>query len=241
VTEDSWRTCNDPETMMDFLEGRSGSRQLRLFACACCRRIWPLLTDERSRRAVETAEQYADGVAGESDRETARREAYNAVTEQDALSIEDALSPAVSAAAAAGNTTDRVFIAYDPDGSTEFYAALNARRAVAYASPSQEAAEGTAQCHLLRDIFGLTPFRPLPPIPPSLRDWHDGLIGKLAHAAYDNRLLPSGELDPARLAILCDALLDAGCPPDHELVAHLRGPGPHVRGCHGLDLILGKA
>jgi hypothetical protein len=41
--------------------------------------------------------------------------------------------------------------------------------------------------------------------------------------------------------VLCDALLDAGCPQDHELLAHLRSPGPHVRGCQGLDLILGKS
>jgi hypothetical protein len=42
-----------------------------------------------------------------------------------------------------------------------------------------------------------------------------------------------------RLPILADALLDAGGD-DEALLAHLRAPGPHVRGCWALDVILGK-
>ena len=70
--------------------------------------------------------------------------------------------------------------------------------------------------------------------------WNDGLVVHLAQAAYDDRLLPSGELDPQRLAVLCDALLDAGCPADHELLLHLRTVGPHWRGCHALDAVMGR-
>jgi Leucine Rich repeat len=41
------------------------------------------------------------------------------------------------------------------------------------------------------------------------------------------------------LPILADALEDAGCT-SRELLAHLRGPGPHVLGCWALDLVLNK-
>jgi hypothetical protein len=42
-----------------------------------------------------------------------------------------------------------------------------------------------------------------------------------------------------RLPILADALEEAGCT-DADILAHCRGPGPHVRGCWVVDLILGK-
>jgi hypothetical protein len=42
-----------------------------------------------------------------------------------------------------------------------------------------------------------------------------------------------------RMPVLADALEDAGCT-DAELLAHLRSPGPHVRGCWAIDLLLGR-
>jgi len=58
-------------------------------------------------------------------------------------------------------------------------------------------------------------------------------------AAYHDRSLPAGTLDRDRLAVLADALEDAGC--SHaEMLTHLRGVGPHVRGCWVVDLLLGK-
>jgi hypothetical protein len=100
--------------------------------------------------------------------------------------------------------------------------------------------EQRAQANLLRCIFGPLPFRPLPPVSAPLLAWNDCLVVHMANAAYEHQGLPSGHLDPARLAVLCDALEEAGCPPDHELLLHLRGPGPHYRGCFAVDAILGR-
>jgi hypothetical protein len=98
-------------------------------------------------------------------------------------------------------------------------------------------AEWAVQCRLLRCVFG-NPFRPAA-IDPLWLAWNGGAAVKLARAAYDLRRRPSGELDRSRLAVLADALEEAGCA-DAELLGHLRGPGPHVWGCHALDAILGR-
>jgi hypothetical protein len=91
-----------------------------------------------------------------------------------------------------------------------------------------------SQLNLLRDLIG-NPFRPV-----SIDTaWLTPTVCRLATIGYEERSLPSGELDTARLAVLADALEDAGCQ-DADMLTHLRGPGPHVRGCWALDLLLGK-
>jgi hypothetical protein len=92
-------------------------------------------------------------------------------------------------------------------------------------------------CSLIRCVVG-NPFRPESPIAPSILAWGSGVVGSLAHAA-DEYTLPSGHLDPDRLAVLSDALEDAGCT-DAPLLGHLRAAGPHVRGCHAIDLLTGR-
>jgi hypothetical protein len=91
---------------------------------------------------------------------------------------------------------------------------------------------------LLRCIVG-NPFAPTPAIAPSLLTWSDGLVRKLAWAAFDDRQLPAGTLDNGRLCVLADALEDAGCT-EEAVLPHMRSDGPHVRGCWVLDLLLGK-
>src|SRR5262249_23934381 len=68
VNESEWLACTHRKKMLSFLWGKASERKLRLFSCACCRRIWRLLSDDKSRRAVEVAEAFADGAALPSQR-----------------------------------------------------------------------------------------------------------------------------------------------------------------------------
>src|SRR5205823_10487 len=79
-------------------------------------------------------------------------------------------------------------------------------------------AESRACPYLLRDLLG-NPFRPAT-VSPAWLTWHDGLVVRLAQAAYDQRNLPSGLLDNQRLAVLADALEEAGCT-NAEILGHL--------------------
>jgi hypothetical protein len=76
--------------------------------------------------------------------------------------------------------------------------------------------------------------RPLagPGVGPAWLAWNGGTVPKLAQAVYEERAFD-------RLAIMADALEDAGCA-DPDLLGHLRGPDWHARGCWAVDLILGK-
>ena len=83
MTEAEWQTCADPAALLAHLRdrGRLGERQLRRFACACVRRVWPLLADDRLRRAVQVAERFADGRATVSELRGAFEDAYVAADE----------------------------------------------------------------------------------------------------------------------------------------------------------------
>lgn len=86
------------------------------------------------------------------------------------------------------------------------------------------------ECAIIRGVFG-NPFQPIT-IEQALLDWRDGVISKIAKHIYDERSF-------AELPILADAVEEAGCT-NTELLKHLRHPGPHVRGCWALDLLLGR-
>jgi hypothetical protein len=61
-TPEEWERCDDPAKMLAFLRtaGGASDRKLRRFACACCRRIGDVFTEERSRKAIEAGARFAD-------------------------------------------------------------------------------------------------------------------------------------------------------------------------------------
>jgi hypothetical protein len=103
----------------------------------------------------------------------------------------------------------------------------------------QEAAFRRDTISLVLDVFS-NPFRPRPPLATLTHTWQSGTVARLALGAYEERQLPSGHLDNAKLNILADALEIANCT-DSEILDHLRNSAAvHVRGCWVVDLLLGK-
>jgi hypothetical protein len=228
--------------MLKALRGKVSDRKLRLFAVACCRPIYSLITDDRSRTAVETAECYADRQATADQllaaKTAARRAAqaggwYEALAAALAATREDAFQAARNAALYAARAG-----AWNELGCTTAAAArkASAQGYLAFGMPWREAR--IVQANLLREVFG-NAFHP-PVLSRTVLTWHDGLVVHLAQAADQERHLPAGTLDKGRLAILADALEEAGCD-NRDILDHLRGPRPHVRGCWPVDLCLGKS
>jgi hypothetical protein len=214
MTEAEWLNGVDAPEMLRFAVAWASERQLRLFACACCRQIWHSLSDERSRHAIVTSELYADRRVTKKELRQAQRQAWAAFS---AMCGNNRASEAARAAAwsaawkyrqAAANTWD---------------AAANA--------VEQWIQERDRQCHALRDIFG-NPFRRSLSVTSAVLAWNDGTVRRIAQGIYEERAFDL-------LPILADALLDAGCD-NEDIFAHCRSAGPHVRGCWVLDLLLGK-
>jgi hypothetical protein len=239
MTEAEWLECGDPELMLAFLRGRASERKQRLFASACCRRIWHLMEDERSRNAVEVAERYAEGLVGVGKLRAAYELAYEAYMDDgiDGDSIEEVIAriavnltvvdigevatSATEAADAKAHVTVYGLGESDVDTTETTQAAYSAERF----------AERAVLCCYLRCIFG-NPFQ-LISFDASMLAWNDSAIPKLAESIYDDRAFD-------RLPLLADALEDAGCD-DIDILSHCRTPGEHVRGCWVVDLLLGKS
>jgi hypothetical protein len=214
MTEDDWLTATDPQEMLRAC-GTISDRRRRLFAVACVRRVSGLL-EEFSVISLEVAERLADGEVGLDELERVENLSWWMA---DGLNYEE------------DHVWDAAWAAHAAlEGHADNAAALAMR-----AARCDE--EGLAQAALLRDIFGPLPFRPVT-LPPSVRTWNYGTIPKLAEAAYQERSMPSGELDRERLAVLADALEEVGA--DALLLDHLRVPGPHVRGDWVIDLLTGR-
>ena len=167
MTEAEWLVCDDPIDMVLVPPGKMASdRKLRLFACACCRRVWDALNDD-NRSAVELAERYVDGQA--SERELAEREKssrlYRDIDEP--LVIPEDESPEYW-----GNVAGwQVMMARALEGVCEVSDAT--RRLAGDRSGDWEE---VVQARLLRDVLG-NPFQPVA----FASAWRTPTIGALAH------------------------------------------------------------
>ncbi|HEY1189277.1 MAG TPA: hypothetical protein VGE74_16615 [Gemmata sp.] len=221
MTEAEWAVCHDSHPMLAFVQRRGGvsNRKMLLFAVACCRRIWHLLYDGRSRKGVEAAERYADGDGAlgrlEQLRTDAARAAFHAG--MDGAEGDNTWYAAAEAAASVAHC-------YSSADGVAIQAASYAARA---RQPEHEA-ERAVQADLLRCVSG-SPFRRMS----FVDEWRTETVRALAAQMYESH-------EFGAMPILADALQDAGCN-DEDILNHCRGTGPHVRGCWVIDLVLGKS
>ncbi|HEY7154674.1 MAG TPA: hypothetical protein VH575_12000 [Gemmataceae bacterium] len=256
MTEAEWNNADNPQVMLNWLreQGKLSDRKARLFAVACCRRIWRLLKDEVSRMAVQVAEAFADGFLSDDASRSAEERAETVRSTAQSLydrEVDDSTYARDDEVIAAGwkllTAVDAAVAAKAAVSSSAEDAAHEASRA---ASTAQEwdvqaarwsegrgrrlendfdFSERAIQVTLLRDIFG-NPFRTLRSLAPSLLT--PTIIG-LAQTIYEQRSFE-------RMRELADALEEAGCD-NEEILGHLRQQGQvHVRGCWVIDSLLNK-
>ncbi|MCI0464681.1 MAG: hypothetical protein L0Z62_47765 [Gemmataceae bacterium] len=235
MTEAGWLACTEPEHLFDWLGVKLTLRKAILCACACCRALHWRFADSRAWAAVEAAEQLADGTTTpEVLKDTATEahatwgETYRARYSFDASPHRPTNACEVTAWAACDLLAP--FRESNPSADAIRSMAVNTIGRVRMGVKQTKA----PQAALLREILG-NPFRPVSLDP----CWRTPVITTLGQAAYEDRCLPAGTLAQDCLAVLADALEEAGCT-DDAILSRLRGPGPHVRGCWALDLLLGR-
>jgi hypothetical protein len=226
MTEAEWMAFTDPRPMLGFLRGRASDRKLRLFAVACCRRMWDLLPDERCRSAFETAERFADGLASLDSIREARQ---GALLSFDSYSDHDESGRFTGQESAAAAVAGACWAEVE-DQYRELDAVVDNCYGLGRLSSGWRNGgriEYLGQCRDIRDIFG-DPFQTLDLAP----SWLTSEVVEVAHTMYDARAFD-------RMPILGDALEDAGCA-DAAILAHCRDRVEHVRGCWVVDALLGK-
>jgi hypothetical protein len=220
MTEREWLECDDPNAILKFVCGQAASeRKLRLFAIACCRTYWHLLRKKQMRsvrRLVLTAESYAEGEATEESLDEALASVKCPRRGEDVGLVEKLAFTA--------SCISDPHVGVGPQAAAEAAAWETSRWAADSGLIVPE-----VQAALLRDIFSFS----LPqPMARCCLTWRDGMVSVTAEEMYRSR-------DFNDSPVLADMLDEAGCT-DEALLSHLRSPGPHVRGCWALDLLLGK-
>ncbi len=236
MDETTWLTCESPEPMLAYLEGKCSDRKLRLFACACCRVIGELITDPLCCEAVEAAESHADGMLSAEEMAAIHQAAQNGkplfadpswaaawTAAPNALQAAEEAAEHATTSLAKLTTEKAKSLAWaavrsgaTEDDKTAAWASYDTERLAARDDYRRELAA------LLREILG-NPFRPVEIVPCPLT------VVELTESLYDGN-------DCA--FALADALEESG---HVKLAEHFRPEGWHPRGCWAMDLILGRA
>jgi hypothetical protein len=217
MTAEEWQTWADPRRMLDFLYSKGSVRKLCLLGCGWWRQAHGHRAAGPVRDIVEVVEQISDGAASQ---ERLRKvlAATKPYSERPGYHGEPIYTGWPLAHWLATTCT------HGTASSVFFWIREVWGRA------ANVGMDDGALAALIREVLG-NPFRPAT-VDPSWLSWNDGTVVKIAQAAYDEHRFED-------LPILADALEEAGCD-DADILSHCRGPGPHVRGCWVVDLLLGK-
>jgi hypothetical protein len=233
MTETEWLASNNnPLGLFRQVRSRLSARKLQLLSCGCARLAWDVLSGEQ-RQVVMIVEQHADFSGDPAEYQRVVEAAFSQLTEvyeetRD-LTHEKAISHLLQALVC--TPTDE-----GAKRAIEWVVASYSHR------PASTERMATTQqvrkwvCDCVRELVG-NPFQERAATrgdgpSASWMTWVSETALALARGieasqAYD------------RMPILADALQDDGCG-DDELLAHLREPRAHLRGCWALDLVLGK-
>jgi hypothetical protein len=220
MSEAEWLAATTPFSGLNFLRWDVQSdRKWRLFCLACCESMARTVpVSDPASLALSNAARFTDGVASVAELAAAEFEPRSSSDIACFYTVyrDDERIAATTAAGYAARAVAR--LEGVPTGETKN---SDAERSARFTR------ETATQADLLRCIFG-NPFRPITFAP----SWRSETAISLAAGIYEERAFD-------RLPILADALEEAGC--DHpDVLNHLRGPGPHARGCWVVDGVLGK-
>jgi hypothetical protein len=246
MTEAEWLAFEDPDPMLQHLQGKwhermrslfglrpfpLSKRKLQLFYCGCSRRLSPEIEGTALEEAVTVAEKYVDRLLPRQQLRQAHQAVLLCPISAPSFWAWRACDSAIRLEGLLRFTTavqlallDYVLEAEEDRGNVPVGISRLEIPPTILGAVNQSRCE---QARLIRDIFG-NPFRPVP----RGAAWHTKTVTQLAERVYTDSSFD-------RLPIVADALEEAGC--DRvDVLEHLRGPGTHVRGCWVIDLLTGR-
>jgi hypothetical protein len=215
-----WRSMPEPSGEEE------PDRKKLLLVAHLVRQVADQMTDPVFVASIEAGELAADGLISQKEMWAAHERAY---------AVYDTTRQPHKAAQDAACVAQRYL--YEQNETAEMMVGAAGSRAAHLAGgrgKKTEAARRAAE-HAMRELIRQminevhgNPFRPVAfPC-----EWRSEAVVALARHMYDSR-------DFSAMPILGDALEEAGCT-DATVLEHLRGPGPHIRGCWVVDLVLEK-
>jgi hypothetical protein len=231
MNEKQWLASREPEALLLHLwHAKTDLRKLRLCAIARCQPVLHLLQSDLHREALDVALHYAQGEVEFAELARVSHLLLNYPADPTDRSDDWRDTAESQMRQAVGNARWAVRLATLPRRAEGIIQGVQGvLRAVELTGGKVQQTAGLL-CDSIRDIIG-NPFH-VPAIDPAWLQHGDGRARKLAKT-----IDASGRYED--LPLLADALEEAGCKED-SILAHCRGPGPHLPGCWVPELLLEK-